>query len=119
MLSETEESFLEFWSRKGETEKNSLRPLLVGFSFGVVFGIATIISIFSGWAIRATMVANSRLSAGLLLLIILTVSIFMGYFYRSFRWEKNEQYYRELLAKKKRKSSPPMQPNQPESSLTP
>jgi hypothetical protein len=119
MLSETEESFLEYWSRKGETEKNSLRPLLVGFSFGVVFGIATIISIFSGWAIRATMVANSRLSAGLLLLIILIVSIFMGYFYRSFRWEKNEQYYRELLAKKKRKSSPPMQPNQPESSLTP
>ena len=119
MLSETEESFLEYWSRKGETEKNSLRPLLVGFSFGVVFGIATIISIFSGWAIRATMVANSRLSAGLLLLIILTVSIFMGYFYRSFRWEKNEQYYRELMAKKKRKSSPPMQPNQPESSLTP
>lgn len=119
MLSETEESFLEYWSRKGETEKNSLCPLLVGFSFGVVFGIATIISIFSGWAIRATMVANSRLSAGLLLLIILIVSIFMGYFYRSFRWEKNEQYYRELLAKKKRKSSPPMQPNQPESSLTP
>jgi hypothetical protein len=119
MLSETEESFLEYWSRKGETEKNSLRPLLVGFSFGVVFGIATIISIFSGWAIRATMVANSRLSAGLLLLVILTVSVFMGYFYRSFRWEKNEQYYRELMAKKKRKSSPPMQPNQPESSLTP
>jgi len=119
MLSETEESFLEYWSRKGETEKNSMRPLLVGFSFGVVFGIATVISIFSGWAIRATIVANSRLSAGLLLLIILTVSIFMGYFYRSFRWEKNEQYYRELLAKKKRKSSPPMQPNQPESSLTP
>ena len=119
MLSETEESFLEYWSRKGETEKNSLRPLLVGFSFGVVFGIATIISIFSGWAIRATMVANSRLSAGLLLLIILTVSVFTGYFYRSFRWEKNEQYYRELMAKKKRKSSPPMQPNQPESSLTP
>jgi len=119
MLSETEESFLEYWSRKGETEKNSLRPLLVGFSFGVVFGIATIISIFSGWAIRATMVANSRLSAGLLLLVILTVSVFMGYFYRSFRWEKNEQYYRELMAKKKRKSSPPMKPNQPESSLTP
>ena len=119
MLSETEESFLEYWSRKGETEKKSLRPLLVGFSFGVVFGIATIISIFSGWAIRATMVANSRLSAGLLLLVILTVSVFMGYFYRSFRWEKNEQYYRELMAKKKRKSSPPMQPNQPESSLTP
>jgi hypothetical protein len=43
----------------------------------------------------------------------------MGYFYRSFRWEKNEQFYRELLAKKKQKSSPPMQPNQPESSLTP
>ena len=119
MLSEAEESFIEYWSRKGEIEKNSTRPLLVGFSFGVVFGIATIISIFSGWAIRATMVANSRLSAGLLVLIILTVSVFMGYFYRSFRWEKNEQYYRELLAKKKRKSSPPMQPNQPESSLTP
>ena len=119
MLSEAEESFIEYWSRKGETEKNSTRPLLVGFSFGVVFGIATVISIFSGWAIRATMVANSRLSASLLLLVILTVSVFMGYFYRAFRWEKNEQYYRELLAKKKRKSSPPMQPNQPESSLIP
>ena len=119
MLPEEEEKFIQYWSERGEAEKNSMRPLLVGFSFGVVFGIATVISIFSGWAIRATMVANSRLSASLLLLVILTVSVFMGYFYRAFRWEKNEQYYRELLAKKKRKSSPPMQPNQPESSLIP
>jgi len=119
MLSEAEESFIEYWSRKGETEKNSLRPLLVGFSFGVVFGIATVISIFSGWAIRATMVANSRLSASMLLLIIVSVSVFMGYFYRSFRWDKNDQYYRELLAKKKRKIQATVQPNHPESSLTP
>lgn len=119
MLPEAEEKFIQYWAERGETEKNSMRPLLVGFSFGVVFGVATIISIFSGWAIRATMVANSRLSAGLLFLIILTVSVFMGFFYRAFRWEKNDQYYRELLAKKKRKIQASMQPNNPESSLTP
>ncbi|MBI1692637.1 MAG: hypothetical protein FYV88_3600 [Bacteroidetes bacterium] len=119
MLSEEEDKFIQYWSERGAGEKQSMRPLLVGFSSGLVFGVATVISIFSGWDKRASMVANSRLSAGLLLLIILAVSVFMGYFYRSFRWEKNEQYYRELLAKKKRKSSPPMQPNQPESSLTP
>ncbi|MEI8110977.1 MAG: hypothetical protein WCH59_08290 [Chitinophagia bacterium] len=119
MLSKTEEDFIAYWSKNGESEKNSLRPLLIGFSFGLVFGVATVISIFSGWAIRATMVANSRLSAGLLLIIILIVSVFMGYFYRSFRWDKNDQYYRELLAKKKRKMQIPMQPNDLDNSLTP
>lgn len=118
MLSQTEEDFIEYWSKNGESEKRSLRPLFIGFSFGLVFGVATVISIFSGWAIRATMVANSRLSAGLLLIIILIVSVFMGYFYRSFRWDKNDQYYRELLVKKKRKIQTTMQPNNPDNSLT-
>jgi heme/copper-type cytochrome/quinol oxidase subunit 2 len=117
-MREEEENFMHFWAARGADEKTSPRPLLIGFSFGLVFGIATLVSLYSGWDKRAFMVANSRLSMGFLLIIILAVSIFVAYFYRYFRWERNEEYYQSLLAKKKRENKDTLQPPAAENGLT-
>lgn len=110
--------FMEYWEACGESEKNSPKPLLMGFSSGLVFGVATLVSLFSGWDKRAGMVANSRLNMGLLLLIILAVAVFIAYFYRIYRWERNEEHYQSLLAKKKRENKDTMQPPAAENGLT-
>ena len=100
MLTRDEETFLEWWHENREKQKTSLRPLLTGLSAGLVLGIASLLSIASGWDKRAAMVASTRLSSVVFLLAILVISVFMAIIYRKFRWEMQEQQYLELLAKK-------------------
>lgn len=117
-MNQEDRKFMEYWEACGESEKNSPKPLLMGFSSGLVFGVATLVSLFSGWDKRAGMVANSRLNMGLLMLIILAVAVFIAYFYRIYRWERNEEHYQSLLAKKKRENKDTMQPPAAENGLT-
>ncbi|MFN7538939.1 MAG: hypothetical protein ACK5RQ_02720 [Bacteroidota bacterium] len=118
-MKQEDQEFMDYWEACGETEKNSPKPLLIGFSSGLVFGVATLVSLFSGWDKRAGMVANSRLNMGILLLIILAVSVFIAYFYRIYRWERNEEHYQSLLAKKKRENKDSiMQPGAVNDGLT-
>lgn len=117
-MNREEEKFMEYWAASSEQERSSSKPLLIGFSFGLLFGVATLVSLFSGWDKRASMVANSRLSMGLLLIIIVAVAVFVGYFYRNYRWERNEEYYQSLLAKKKRENKSSVQPPAANNGLT-
>lgn len=117
-MNREDQQFMEYWEACGESEKKSPKPLLIGFSSGLVFGVATLVSLFSGWDKRAGMVANSRLNMGLLLLIILVVAVFIAYFYRIYRWERNEEHYQSLLAKKKREIKDPVQPAAAKDGLT-
>lgn len=117
-MNQEDRKFMEYWEACGESEKSSPKPLLMGFSSGLVFGVATLVSLFSGWDKRAGMVANSRLNMGLLMLIILAVAVFIAYFYRIYRWERNEEHYQSLLAKKKRENKDTMQPPAAENGLT-
>jgi len=101
MLSKEELDFLAYWEKNSLQQKHSTRPFMIGLSAGFVLGISLIAVVFSGWYERANMVANSRLSSFVFLLAILGISFFMAFMYRKFRWETNEQRYRELLARKK------------------
>lgn len=100
MLSNENEVFLDWWEKNREKEKTSTRPFLVGLSTGFAIGAGVIIVLESGWYTRANMVANSRLSSGVLLVAILVISFFMAFFYRKFKWEMQEQRYLELRAAK-------------------
>lgn len=111
MLSRENEEFLAYWEKEGASQRTSLRPLLAGLSAGLAIGIAVALLLESGWYERASMVANSRLSSVVLVLAIAILSVFMGIFYRKFRWEMMEQRYQELKAAKSRaEKSEAMQP---------
>ncbi len=101
MFTQQEEKFLAYWEANRIQQKYSIRPFLVGMSAGFLFGIAVIAVIYTGWYERAEMVANSKMNVAIFLLAIIVVSFFMAFIYRKFRWETNEQYYQELLAKKR------------------
>lgn len=111
---ENEEAFLAHWSVNREKERTSIRPLLMGLSGGILLGIAVWVMLYSGWYTRASMQAGGKLSFPLLFVAISLFSAFAGYFYRQYRWEKREQHYLELLAKKKKSSLQPCSPS-PES----
>jgi hypothetical protein len=48
------------------------------------------------------MEANSKMSAFVLFMAILGISIFFAFMYRRFKWEMNDQRFQEILAKKQK-----------------
>jgi hypothetical protein len=107
MLNSEEESFIEYWEKNHEKEKNSPRPFFIGLSGGFAIGVGILLLLSTGWYERANMEANTRLSSFLLLFAILAISFFLAFFYRKFRWEMREQRYRELLARKNKQENIP------------
>lgn len=110
MLTPDEEKFLSWWPENGGLQKTSARPLIAGFSAGLVLGISIVVMLASGWDKRATMVANSQLSSIVLVLAIVIISVVMAFLYRKFRWEMQEQRYLELKAKKNAELTKEKQP---------
>lgn len=105
MISKENQAFLEYWAKNRVAARTSIRPLLIGVSAGLAIGVAILVVLESGWDTRANMVANSRLSSFVLLLAILLLSFFMGFMYRKFKWEMQEQRYLEIQASIKKAES--------------
>jgi hypothetical protein len=101
--------FFDYWTLNREKAKTSKRAFLLGLSSGFAIGGAVLLAILSGWYPRATMEANSKMSAFVLFLAIIIIAVFIAYGYQKFKWEMMEQRYLEILARKK-KNHPSMQP---------
>lgn len=100
--------FFEYWTNNRDKERGSKKVFLVGLSSGFAIGGAVLIAILSGWYPRATMEANSKMSAFVLFLAILLISVFIAFIYQKFKWEMLEQRYLEIVAKKNKNQQ--MQP---------
>lgn len=97
-----DEAFFAFWQKNSEKEKSSRKTFMLGLSSGFAIGVVVLAFILSGWYKRATMEANSKMSAFVLFMAILGISIFIAFMYRKFKWEMNDQRYLEILAKKQK-----------------
>ncbi len=95
-----EEKFLTYWTVARKNYFKSPMAYLKGFSGGIVLGVFIVLLIASGWYQRANMVANAQANPFVLLMVIIAVSVGMGFIYRRFKWEMNEQKYAELMHKK-------------------
>ncbi|WP_037352261.1 hypothetical protein [Sediminibacterium salmoneum] len=97
-----DETFFAFWQENSEKEKSSRKAFMLGLSSGFAIGVVVITVILSGWYQRATMEANSKMSAFVLFMAILGLSVFIAFVYRKFKWEMNDQRYQEIAAKKRK-----------------
>ncbi len=109
MLSEEEKAFIQYWEENREKKKSLFRQLLPGISIGLTVGVAIVFMLDSGWYIRANMEAQSESSPYVIFFAIVGIAAFIGFFYKKFRWEMNEQTYTELKAKevKEKKNKTP------------
>lgn len=105
-----DDQFAAYWQKNSSREKSSSRAFMFGLSSGFAIGVAVLIVLYSGWYTRATMEANSKLSAIVLLLAILIISVFIALMYRRFKWEMQEQRFMEIMARKNKKKEQQMQP---------
>lgn len=104
MLTKNEERFVEYWKSNRDREKKLFRQLVFGLPLGLLIGGGIIISVVTDkWYERADMVANTKMNPNVLIIAVLAIAVFTGLFYKKFKWDQNEQLYKELLVKKNKK----------------
>ncbi|RYY63023.1 MAG: hypothetical protein EOO05_00635 [Chitinophagaceae bacterium] len=104
MLTKEEQSFLDYWQVHRLKKRLRFRQLAVGLPLGVVLVLAILINFFSGWYKRADMEINSMSPSQMITIAAagFGIIIFVALFSAKHRWDINEQYYKELLAKKEK-----------------
>lgn len=104
MLTPDEEKFIEYWEANRLSRKKLLKQLYVGLPFAALLVIAILVNFLSGWYKRADM--EIRSNSSLILVVVIAgigIVVFTTVFSVRHKWEMNEQFYRELLAKKDKK----------------
>jgi len=104
-MTEKEEAFLKYWEENRFKEKSVLKQFFPGLPIGLAFGTAILLLLESGWYVRADMVAFSESSPVVIFIAIAAIVAFTGFFYKRFRWEMNEQAYKELKMKAEKTTS--------------
>lgn len=98
MLTEEEKKFVEWWQANRLKEKKILSQLTVGLPLGIAFGIPILLSLlFRGWYKRMPYVSGTQLTV--VLIAVLSIVVFYAIFRMRFKWDLNEQRYRELCSK--------------------
>lgn len=109
MLTEKEKGFVEYWEANRLRKKRVSNQLSLGLPLSSVIVIAIVVNFFSGWYKRADMDIRTSDPSLILVLAIacILIVVFTTVFSVRHKWDLNEQYYRELLAKR---DNPPEQP---------
>ena len=103
MISEKDIAFLRYWERKRDIENSFLSKLGRGFPMALLFGLpiillVVVIRIFlPDWYMKI-----SGTSPGMFItavIAMLGVVLFYAYFRMQYKWEMNEQLYKELKSK--------------------
>ena len=105
MLSDKEEKFLVFWEKNREHQKRLKYQLLMGTPLGLFIAIGIILCIGTGWYERADMEANAKLSPTILIISVMAIVLFTGFFFKRHQWDMREQRYKELLYKKQKENA--------------
>ena len=101
MLTRDELLFIEYWEKNREKENQILRQLAMGLPMGLVFALPVLlVVIFHGWYKNMIYISDAQIIV--IIIAVLCVAIFFSIFRGKFKWEQNEQLYKELKFKQKR-----------------
>ncbi len=105
MLSEQEIKFMQYWEQNRERENTFERKLLGGMPMALIFSMPIVLSVvvvrlfLPEWYTKI-----SKTTPGTFITIIfamIIVALFYSFFRMQYKWEMNEQLYKELKAKEK------------------
>ena len=101
MLTKDEKLFLEYWEKNRDKEKRFMRQLAGGLPVGLVFALPVlIVVIFHNWYKTMTYISGSQIIV--IIIGVLGVAVFFAIFRMKFKWENNEQLYKELKFKEEK-----------------
>jgi uncharacterized BrkB/YihY/UPF0761 family membrane protein len=103
MITKKEKAFLKTWEAQRElraTFQNKLisgLPMALLFSTPILLSVAVVYIFFPEWY---TKVSNIRQSTFVMIIIAIIISaVFFAFFRMHYKWEMNEQLYKELKHK--------------------
>ncbi|HVZ96980.1 MAG TPA: hypothetical protein VG847_08905 [Chitinophagaceae bacterium] len=98
MLSEEDKKFLKYWEQNRMTQKKILWMLLTGLPAGLLFALPILLAVlFHGWYKNMIYISDSELL--LISVGVTAVAVFFAIFRGKFKWDYNEQQYKELKFK--------------------
>ena len=115
MLTDDELRFLQYWENNRELHSSFSSKLLRGLPMAFVFGLPILLLILSVYLFLPewyTKISKTSSSAFVVVVIaVLLAIVFYAFVRMHFKWEMNEQQYKEIKYKEKKEAS--MQPLRP------
>lgn len=100
MITKEEKSFIEYWEKNREKDKKIWRRFLYGSPWGLIFALPILIAvIFHDWYKNMVVISPSLIT--LIIITVIGIAVFYTVFSMSFKWDRNEQIYKELKFKEK------------------
>ncbi len=101
MLTDDEKRFMAYWEKNRENQKKLSYQLLSGLPLGGLFSLPIILNFLLGrfWYKRADAVGISQFNPFVLVIAVVLITVFIGFFNKQFKWDQNEQKYLELKQK--------------------
>ena len=100
MLSKDEKLFMEYWEKNRDKQKHFIYQLLGGLPVGLIFALPVLVAvIFHNWYKSMTYISGSQVIV--IIIGVLGVAVFFAIFRMKFKWENNEQLYKELKFKER------------------
>jgi hypothetical protein len=105
MVTDHEQLFLNYWDANRDKQKKLFYRLTIGLPLGLVFAFPVLLSvIFHDWYKRMIFISSSQVT--LILITVLGIAVFFALFRMNFKWEENEQRYKELKFKQNKSDLP-------------
>lgn len=103
MLSDKEKQFIIYWEKERVKQSSFRGKLLNGLPVAVLFSLPILLFIFAVYVFFPDWYSKiSNVSPGSLIMALIAVLLcilFFSFFRMQYKWEMNEQLYRELKAK--------------------
>lgn len=98
MITAQEKLFIDYWEANRDSQKKIFYQLAWGLPLGLVFALPVLLSvIFHDWYKSMIFISGTQIT--LIMITILGIAVFFALFRMKFRWEENEQRYKELKFK--------------------
>lgn len=98
MLTDDEKSFIIYWEKNREKDKKIVSKFLYGSPYGLLFALPILVAvIFHDW--YKNMIYISPTLITLIIIGVLAIAVFYTLFSMQFKWDRNEQIYKELKFK--------------------
>lgn len=98
MITDQEQLFINYWEVNRDKEKKGLYQLAIGLPLGLVFAFPVLLSVlFHDWYKSMVFISGSQITV--ILITVLGIAVFFALFRMKFKWEENEQRYKELKFK--------------------
>jgi ABC-type maltose transport system permease subunit len=102
MITDQEQLFINYWEANRDKQKKIFYQLAWGLPIGLVFALPVLLSVlFHDWYKNMVFISGSQVT--FILITVLGIAVFFALFRMKFKWEENEQRYKELKFKQSKK----------------